>query len=356
MSRKLIYTILSIFITLSTYSQSVTIEARLDSLHILIGEQTKIQLEVAVDADKRAFLPALADTLVKGIEVLEISRPDTQYLNNRQRMVISQEYLITSFDSALYYIPPFEVMVDSTVYLSKPLALKVYTVPVDTLHPEIFFGQKTIIKAPFSWEDWSTLVFLSLLCLPLLALVIYLIIRLNDNKPIIRTIKVEPKLPAHEQAILTIEQIKSKKTVLNNNPKEYYTLLTDAIRTYIKERFGFNALEMTSSEIIEELFHLQEKEAIKELQELFRTADLVKFAKHVPFLNENDANLIYAVDFINTTKVEADPNAPVEPTEITIEEKRSRKAKLVLAIAITVTSVIIISLLIWIGKELYNQF
>lgn len=50
--------------------------------------------------------------------------------------------------------------------------------------------------------------------------------------------------------------------------------MTDTLRTYIKERFGFNALEMTSSEIIEKLLEMQDKEAITDLRSLFETARL----------------------------------------------------------------------------------
>ena len=36
-------------------AQSVTVEAKIDSLQILIGEQAKVQLQVAMDAKQRAF-------------------------------------------------------------------------------------------------------------------------------------------------------------------------------------------------------------------------------------------------------------------------------------------------------------
>ncbi|MCD8165889.1 MAG: BatD family protein [Bacteroides sp.] len=337
-------------------AQTVTVDASIDSLQILIGEQTKVQLEVTMDASQRAVFPLLTDTLVTGVEILDIARPDTQYLNNRQRMHIMQEYTITSFDSDLYYIPPFEVMVDTTVYHSNPLTLKVYTVPIDTMNTDIFFGPKPVMKAPFAWEDWRGLLLLSILCIPLLILAIYLIIRFNDNKPILRTIKIEPKLPPHEQAMKEIDRIKQEKVAVKDNPKEYYTRLTDVVRTYIKNRYGFNALEMTSSEIIEHLLGLESKESLSDLRELFSTADLVKFAKHTPLMNENDANLIHAVEFVNQTKVEVDPNAVPVPTEITIEEKRSRKTKIVLGMVIGVISVAIVAILVYIGIELYNQF
>ena len=72
---------------------------------------------------------------------------------------------------------------------------------------------------------------------------------------------------------------------------------------------------------------MQDKEAIADLRSLFETADLVKFAKHNPLMNENDANLINAIEFINETKEKEVENAKPQPTEITIIEKRSLRTK-----------------------------
>ena len=340
----------------SVVAQSVTVEAKIDSLQILIGEQTKIQLQVAMDAKQRAVFPSYVDTLVNGVEILETSKPDSQFLNDRQRILITQEYTVTSFDSALYYLPPMAVTVDGKIYKSKALALKVYSIPVDTLHPEQFFGQKTIMKAPFAWEDWYGLIACSFLALPFLGLLIYLIMRIRDNKPIIRKVKIEAKLPPHQAAMKEIERMKGEKVWQKENPKEYYTLLTDVIRTYIKDRFNFNALEMTSSEIIDKLLDIKDKEDISELNYLFQTADLVKFAKHDPQINENDANLINAIDFINETKQLEEVNQKPQPTEITIIEKRSLRTKILLICGITFLSTALLATFIYIGMQLYELF
>ena len=79
--------------------------------------------------------------------------------------------------------------------------VKVYSIPVDTLHPEQFFGPKTVMKAPFAWEDWYVAIAAALLFTPFLLALIYLVKRIRDNKPIIRKVKVEPKLPPHQQAM-----------------------------------------------------------------------------------------------------------------------------------------------------------
>ena len=268
-----------------------------------------------------------------------MAQPDTQRLNNGKRWVVSQEYLVTSFDSALYYLPPFEVKVNGRPYLSKALALKVYSVPVDTLHPDQFFGPKTVRAVPLTWDDVSVLVYAVLAMLLLGSVAVFFVIRYRNNKPIIKIIKVQPKLPPHLAAMQQIEQIKADKTVQRENPKLYYTELTDVIRTYIRERFGFNALEMTSSEIVERLLQEKDKESVADLQRLLETADLVKFAKHAPLMNENDMNLLNAIDFINETKQEEDPHAKKEPTEIKVEEKRSKQGRRVLLASIAVTAV-----------------
>ena len=196
----------------------------------------------------------------------------------------------------------------------------------------------------------------SFLALPLLGLLIYLIIRIRDNKPIIRKIKVEPKLPPHQAALQEIERIKNEKVWQKGQPKEYYTELTDIIRTYIRDRFGFNALEMTSSEIIDKLLEIKDKEAISDLKFLFQTADLVKFAKHAPQINENDMNLINAVDFINETKQPEEENQKPQPTEITIIEKRSLRTKVLLICGIVLLSAALMGTFVYIGLQLYELF
>lgn len=320
-------------------AQQVTVRASIDSLQLLVGEQTKIHLEVSMDADRKLRLPVIKDTLVRGVEVLDIAKPDTQKLNDDKRWLIRQDYTVTSFDSALYYLPPLEVMVDDKEYRSESLALKVYSIPVDTLHPDQFFGPKTIVEVPLQWQDIDSMVYSLILMLLFGAGCVFLIVRLKNNKPIIKIIKIEPKLPPHQEAMKHIEEIKANKNIQREDPKLYYTELTDVIRTYIAERFDFNAMEMTSAEIIEQLLQVKDKDSLKDLKYLFETADLVKFAKHAPMMNENDMNLVNAVDFINETKIEEEPGAKKEPTEIKVEEKRSKQGRIALMCSIGVTGI-----------------
>jgi hypothetical protein len=69
-------------------------------------------------------------------------------------------------------------------------------------------------------------------------------------------------------------------------------------------------------------------------------------------MNENDMNLMNAMDFVNRTKMEPDPNAKPEPTEITVEEKRSRQGKMILAGGIAVVGLAIVVVVYFIWREI----
>ena len=347
---------LFIFLCFSLYGKAqVTVDASIDTLLIRVGEQTKLHLQVSMDAGASCDFPQFADTIVAGVECLEESKPVTTELNGGKRLLVSKDYTVTSFDSGHYYLPPLEVLVDQKPYQSRQsLSLKVFSVDVNLSKPNEFFGPKDIMNAPVVWEDWALVFWLSILLIPIIGICLYLIIRYRDNKPIIRHIKVTPKLPPHQKAMNEIKAIKSEKVWTPEDSKEYYTKLTDTLRNYIKERYGFNAMEMTSSEIIEHLTNEPDDQAMDELRELFQTSDLVKFAKYNALINENDRNLVNAVEFINKTKVEVDPAELNKKQELTVEEKRSRSVKLSLLGGIVILSLLSISILIYIGVTLYE--
>jgi hypothetical protein len=107
-------------------------------------------------------------------------------------------------------------------------------------------------------------------------------------------------------------------------------------------------MEMTSNEIIDRLIAENNEEALNELREIFRTADLVKFAKWSTLINENDANLVAAVEYVNQTKIEVDPNAKPEPEVIKeTDQKRLTQIK-IMRVAIGVLAVLSLVLLGWI--------
>ena len=345
---RIIYIILLITCALQASAQ-VFVESKIDSIEILIGEQTDLTLSVTADKGAKVKLPVYKPNqyITPGVEVLDNSVADTSQLDNGL-VKISRKYTLTSFDENLYYLPPMKVVIDGKTYKSKSLALKVLTVPVDTLHPEKFYPPKGVQDNPFLWSEWEPTFWLSVLFVIMCVLTYYLWTRLKENKPVIARVRLVKKIPPHQRALKEIEGIREKKMSMQEDQKAYYTMLTDVLRKYIRERFGFNALEMTSSEIIARLQQDGDKKMIDELKGLFTTADLVKFAKYSTLINENDANLVNAVEFINTTKLENQPAIERVEPKLTETDKRKMRSRITLKTAIYLLLVMSAALLAYV--------
>ena len=342
------------FLPLSLSAQ-VSVEASIDNIEMLVGQQAHVTLKAVSKENSKVEFPTFQPSqyVTPGVEVLNCQPQEDKEADNGF-VEKSMVYTLTSFDDTLYYIPPLTVKVDGKPYKTKSLALKVLTPEVDTTHVDQFFPPKGVQENPFLWSDWSSIFWFSVLLLILSALTYYLYVRLRDNKPIITHIRIVKRLLPHQKAMKEIEQIKADKMVTSENPKEYYTKLTDTLRKYIEERYGFNAMEMTSSEIIEKLMATQDQKSLDELRHLFTTADLVKFAKYSTLINENDINLVNAIDFINQTKLDNVPTEETVKPQLSEEDQRSVKTRRLLKIFITALLVVSVVLLVYVVYSTYQ--
>jgi len=331
----------------------VQIEANVDSVAILVGEQTRLNLSVTAKEGSKVIFPKFKPSqyITPGVEVLEQTGDTVDADNDMKKMTM--HYTLTSFDEHLYAIPAMSVKVDGKTYKTNTLALKVITIPVDTVHPGKFFPPKDVQDNPFLWSEWSGMFWLSMLMILIIGAAMYMYIRLKQNKPIITHIKIVKHIPPHQRALNAIEKIKEEKMQTSEDQKTYYTRLTDTLRQYIEERFGFRAMEMTSSDII---FHLKEsgdQKMIAELTELFQTADLVKFAKYSTLINENDLNLVNAVNFIDQTKTDSLPTEERIVPQLSEGEQQARKSRITIKWVMWGCIVAAIALLVYVVYNLY---
>ena len=335
------------------------VEASIDSVQMMVGEQTGYHISATVKPGQRITFPQWKpqQMITPGVEVVDAPRVDTVDANDGF-IKVTQHLVLTAFEDSLYYIPKQNVRIDNKTLQTRNLALKVLTVEVDTLHPNQYFGPKDVQENPFLWQEW-----IELLALAILAVVLYVLswlayIRLKSDKPFQFKVRIIKKIPPHQKALSSIQTLKDRFADGDSSPatnqKAYYTELTDALRVYLQERFGFNALEMTSAEIITRLKQENDDDKLRELTSLFETADLVKFAKYTAGMSENDRNLVSAIDFINTTKQE---NAPtyerIEPT-ITKQQRQTMHIRLSLKWAIAVMAVLATAIVAFVCWQLYD--
>jgi hypothetical protein len=277
--RKVIYILL-----LSNFAFAQT--ATLDSNTILIGQQINFTITNKVTSTK--IWPTYNEFLVEGIEIIKASKIDTT------EGVITQEFVITAWDSGSYFIPPIAFSENSK---TRALLLNVQTIILaeDAELKDI----KQPIEEPIGWSDiWPWL-----LGILILSLIIFIVKKyiFNKNKP---SIIIKPKviIPADISALKELNALEKAKIWQEGNVKEYHSQLSEIIRRYTENRFQFIALELTTDEILQELKSILSDDQLNNLSTLLQRADLAKFAKSKPIDTENMESMVLAKGFVNATK------------------------------------------------------
>lgn len=321
----------------------VKVEAALDSAKILMGEQAHLTMSVSGAANARIEFPQYKDQeeMTPGIEVV---RSELDTLNEGESPTFQSVYTLTSWTPSAYKVPALKVKVDGKEYTTKEITLDVKGVEVDTLNKEKIRPAETIKELEFSMDEWMPYLGLSILVVLLLCVAVYLYGRLRSNKPIVLRKKKRKLLP-HEKAMEAIARVKDERNVDADHQKVYYTRLIDILREYLEDRFGINAMEMTSTEILDSLKSAGNDDKIEELRQVFETADLVKFAKYSTPNSEKDYYLTNVVHFIEETKLEIDLNAEEPETVLSDSDRQLVRQRKMLKIAISIAVVLAVALL-----------
>lgn len=299
--KKIIILIYGILITSVAFGQ-VRFETKLDSSHILIGDQTKLHLKITQNPGWKIIFPSSIE-LGDSIEILEESLFDT--LSTSPKLIIQKHLTITSFDSGLVRVPPIALQYINpsdgkvqTTY-SRPAFLNVAMVAIsDSAQIKPI---KAILGEDATWEDYIPYL-ITAAAIGLIIFLIWFLINRGNQKEIPK--ELPPViLPPHEIALEQLALLENKELWQKGNVKAYQSQLTDIIRTYLEGRYQVPARESTTFEI---LHFLKEKDLSTDLKtqirEMLEVADLVKFAKAKPPVNINEKLMKDAVSFVKTTK------------------------------------------------------
>ncbi|MEZ3551155.1 MAG: YpfN family protein [Muribaculaceae bacterium] len=289
----------------------VTVTARLDSVNIQMGSMTMLGLEVVQDKGKPGGFPmfsnvdpALGYVGICGdsIELRTSYKADTVELGSG-RIQINYKVPLQSFDSGTYRLPQFVYVSESDSARSNALTLNVVPLKVTANDPIAGFapiaepeGKKFFDFVPDWLADFWWVVLIVLLA------IIAFIWAMRRYKKEGTVLKKKPQPSPYEVAMRDLTDLKAKKLWEQGMEKEYFTRLTDILRIYLDRRFGINAMEMTSREIMDHLYESDVKDKRDYIRQILNVADFVKFAKVRPLPADNIAAYDNAVRFVEETK------------------------------------------------------
>ena len=302
--------ILSLFLYISlissSFGQDVKITSSFDSTKIFIGDQVKYTITIDKPADIRLSFPVFKDTICKNIDI--ISGPKTDSISSQNgRMKIIQKYIVTSFDSGRYQVPPVFAEVKNSGGLKRYYSdysllevMRIKITPPDTTAK--IFDIVQPYKAPVTLGEILPWVLLILLAGALgWAIVRYL----KNHKKSENGVEVfVPMDPAHVIAFRELENLKAEELWQKGEIKKYYTRLTEILRQYLENRFSVYSLELTTAETLEALVKtgFRKNGSYNDLKAVLTGADLVKFAKYNPVASENETHFQTSWNFVVATK------------------------------------------------------
>jgi hypothetical protein len=272
---------------------------------IMIGDQTTLRLQINVEAETYVVWPEIRDTITRQIEVIRTTPVDTLINQTNGAYLLQQDITITSFDSGYFAIPPFvfafkpKNQTEFQATETEAMLLEVRN-PVVDLNKDIM-DIKAPLKVPLTFAElWPWILAVVLLAAGIWFL-FYFLKKRKKAEPLLQ-IRRKPVLPPHQIAFDELEKLRAKKLWQTGKIKQYHTELTNIVRTYIQSKFGIHAIEMVTSEILEELDkRTLSAETRQKVRQMLELADLVKFAKEHPLPDEEEKSMNHALDFVKET-------------------------------------------------------
>jgi hypothetical protein len=304
MRKQLLLIVLVLASRLIASGEDVRATASVDSNKILIGDWLGLHIDVQHASGTTVTWPAIPDSL-EGLQIVHRNPPALKTEGNT--VLESATFTITAFDSGLHVIPPlafrYTLVGDTAIRSAEtaPIPVFVRGIVVDTTLE--IKDVKPPLGIPISFAELLPYI----IGVIVLGGIIWLIYYVNKKRKRGESLIPEaPPRPAHEIALEALHALEAERVWQRGKVKEYYSQLTDIVRTYIERSYRILAMEMTTDEILAspEIREMP-AECTGMLKEILVRADLVKFAKMQPMAAENESSLSLAQSYVQQTSAPA---------------------------------------------------
>ncbi|MDE5872112.1 MAG: hypothetical protein K2H22_09245, partial [Muribaculaceae bacterium] len=295
---------------------AVKVTASLDSAKIMMGRVDTLRLIVDREASKQGVFPVFNKMAPGGYvtlfnDTIELGAPTVDTVGQQGGRIIERLRVpVQVFDSGFYRLPPFVYLTADDSVGSNEVELTV--VPVKVGENDAISDYRDISDpSDGSFWDWMPdwlydLWWLWLILIAAVVAAVYFGRKYRKTGKFI-TLPEKPQPKPWTVALERLETLKTKNLWENGMEKEYFTELTDILRDYLYARFGINAMEMTSRQIMQTLASQSDvREQRGYVRKILDIADFVKFAKVRPLPADNVEAYENAVNFVKET-IEKEP-------------------------------------------------
>ena len=294
-----------------------SMSSTLEPTHMAVGDRARFSIRVEHDAGASVAWPE-PETLGP-FEVLERRVDDTRI--DGDRAMSSAEFVLTVFELGDLEAPAVEIVVldaagNAVTLETAPARVTVASVGLDE------GGDIRAIRGPLDIPLDVLTLLPWLVGILLLAGVAYRLWRWSGGRaPDSILAPAGPPRPAHELAYEAFRTLEAERLPERGEIKTFHIRASDIVRTYVEGRFGVDALEMTTGEVLDGLRgHGIDEEVLLDFRRLLQRCDLVKFARDRPVLEHCREIVPLGRSLVDRTRVlvappEAAPGAEPAPAE-----------------------------------------
>lgn len=280
---------------------AASMSAAADTTSIRVGDPIRVRVRLVTEPGSTLELPALGKTL-GSLEVLSWTRAAPRERNGEREL--DGVAVVTAWATGDTEIPPIVAAGDSSGDVhTEAIAIRVASVGIEKSQ------DVRPIRGPVALPRNWLLIAAIVLGAALVALAAFLLVRrLRRKRHDLPAVPIVVR-PAHELAYEALDRLASERLVERGHAAEHVARLADILRDYHGARFGFLALDMTTSEIVAALRPLidagsaSSRMALAETRAFLEEADLVKFADVVPDDEEARGGVARVRGIVDETRV-----------------------------------------------------
>ncbi|MEW6512117.1 MAG: hypothetical protein AB1428_14295 [Bacteroidota bacterium] len=286
--------------------------ASVDSSNYLVGDWITVRVDLRYPRGI-TLRPDIPDTL-EGFHILQ-RRPLQEVSDTSAQAGV----VVARYDSGTAILPPLRYIAvvpgekGVRTVSTNAVVLTVRTVPVDTTQD--IRDVKPPLSIPLTLAEILEIAGIVLLVAAATYGGYRYWKRRKASKGKAEAAYAPPARPAHEIAFEQLALLREKRLWQQGRIKEFYSEVTEVFRRYLENRYAMQAMEETTDEIVEGLRRLRFPDGmLAEAERILRRADLVKFAKYQPALQEHDEMFTVVYHIVDKTKIVAMTPAAAQET------------------------------------------
>ena len=286
----------------------VQLDSRVDPAQVTVGDLIRLTLTVTADPGVEVDLPE-PDPDMGEFQVLghEVAGP----VEDDGHRIWTVVYTLALYKTGSFEIPPVAVSYRGEGVQAGSVRTQEHSVRVESTLSD---DSKDIldIKGPLEiprslWSLWPWFA----AALGLAALIFLYLRRKGGEAP--SAVSRKPRLSPYDEAYRALRRLRDSGLLEEGQLKPYFTRLSEIIRRYLERRYLIQAMESTTTQLLDQLRKMSlALDELKLFRDFFPCCDLVKFAKYAPPVPEQERVTELAFRILEVTR----PTEPVLPATV----------------------------------------